>query len=1037
MSDWAAGTEVRLVAEPGTVGFCTGVSRQRGETLMVQVAFPGLGKTFQAAYELEPVAATPGDPFTLAAQGRYGGASHLRRNLTHIQLSGRLANLVYSMATTHTDYYAYQYKPVLAFLESPANGLLIADEVGLGKTIEAGLVWTEIRARLDARRLVVVCPAMLREKWKDELARRFGVDAELINAAELVRALQQPRSSLPDGRAIVCSLQGLRPPRGWQDDGGERSDAPRRKLAHLLRDSADGEPLIDLLVVDEAHYLRNPGSLTWRLGQLLREVSAHVLLLSATPINLSSEDLFTLLNLIDPDTFRFRDFFPDLLYRNEPLVRAREHLLDRSSTEESIKELLREAWVRMQGDGAIADRHRSLAALLETPMPAEFLEDTANRVKMANRVERVNLLGHVVVRTRKAEVSEFRVVRRPHTEVVPMTEAEERLYRQVTASIRNYARERGVSDGFLLAPPQRQVSSCMVAAVRAWRAGEGVSDELLYEDFGVERDGDHETPLIDTLAREVLPDVDLRELEKRDSKYQRLLSVLRGYFADEPDEKVIVFSFFRGTVKYLNERLTRDGVRAQMLMGGMTGGKQAAIDRFRDDASVRVLLSSEVAAEGVDLQFCRMLVNYDLPWNPMKVEQRIGRIDRIGQKSESIVVWNLCSAGTIDERILARLYQRLQIFERALGGLEAVLGEQIQELTGDLLSRSLSPQEENERIDRTALAIETIRDQQERLEAQAGNLIAHGGYILDAVHAAHEFSRRITDQDLFVYVRDFLERHARGHTLQQVSSGPDEVDLRLPPDVAARLADFIVARRLSGQTELATGDVRRCRFINKVQLRRERTEQISQFHPLIRFISQELDRLGESFYPVLAARLPVQWCGGTAAAGHYAFAVQRWSFRGLRTEEELRARLVDIATKVPLGEEASLNVVNQARARGEDWAAAANVLAGPPVVAALDVAGESLAGDFREAVQVRSDENYDRVAMQRESLTRHLERRLARLEQTLAVHQERGRKALVSATRGQIEKLSNRVQMQLEGLSRRAVLERSQFDVCMGVIELY
>ena len=120
------------------------------------------------------------DAYELLTRSRFGRAADLRRSLTFLHLSGRLANLVYSMETTNVDFYAYQYKPVLSFLESPSNGLLIADEVGLAKTIEAGLIWTELRARYDARRLVVFCPAMLREKWRDELRERFGVDAVII-----------------------------------------------------------------------------------------------------------------------------------------------------------------------------------------------------------------------------------------------------------------------------------------------------------------------------------------------------------------------------------------------------------------------------------------------------------------------------------------------------------------------------------------------------------------------------------------------------------------------------------------------------------------------------------------------------------------------------------------------------------------------------------------------------------------------------------------------------------------------------------------
>src|SRR6185369_2901864 len=123
---------------------------------------------------------------------QFGTADDLRRTITHVRLTGRLADVIYSMEATNTDFYAYQFKPVLKMLLSPSNGILIADEVGLGKTIEAGLIWTELRCRFDMRRLMVICPAVLQEKWQDELERRMGVKADIVSAAELLRVLKRP-----------------------------------------------------------------------------------------------------------------------------------------------------------------------------------------------------------------------------------------------------------------------------------------------------------------------------------------------------------------------------------------------------------------------------------------------------------------------------------------------------------------------------------------------------------------------------------------------------------------------------------------------------------------------------------------------------------------------------------------------------------------------------------------------------------------------------------------------------------------------------
>ncbi len=129
--------------------------------------------------------------------------------------------------------------------------------------------------------------------------------------------------------------------------------------------------------------------------------------------------------------------------------------------------------------------------------------------------------------------------------------------------------------------------------------------------------------------------------------------------AEDRDAKAIVFTTFRGTARYLVERLSAENVEAGLLMGGAEFDKEAVVSAFREDRNCRVLVCTDVAAEGVDLQFCRLVVNYDLPWNPMRIEQRIGRIDRIGQMSKRILVWNFVHKDTIDALIIARLAKRI------------------------------------------------------------------------------------------------------------------------------------------------------------------------------------------------------------------------------------------------------------------------------------------------------------------------------------------------------------------------------------------
>ena len=171
--------------------------------------------------------------------------------------------------------------------------------------------------------------------------------------------------------------------------------------------------------------------------------------------------------------------------------------------------------------------------------------------------------------------------------------------------------------------------------------------------------------------------------------------------------------------RYLSKRLAADGIASLLLTGDSEGDKQDIIAAFAASKEHTILLSSEVGSKDLDPQFGSSLVNYDLPWNPMVVAQRIGRIHRIEQKSQRILLLNLVFKDTVDERILDRLYRRMDLFQTTIGNLKVILGEQINRLSMDLLTLRLTPKEEEERIDTQVAAIENLRIEEEALEASA------------------------------------------------------------------------------------------------------------------------------------------------------------------------------------------------------------------------------------------------------------------------------------------------------------------------------
>lgn len=1031
------GTRVRLTSDPGRQGITTGNSRTKGDSrLFLQVTFSD-GAQYISEKQLEIVPEVD-DALDLFKSGKFGRARDLRGAITHIRLSGRLADLIYSMETTNTDFYPYQFKPVLNFLDSPSKGILIADEVGLGKTIEAGLIWTELRSRYDARRLMVLCPAMLREKWKMELQRRFGITASIVDAGEVLQIFKEYRTSDRSEFAIIASLQGLRPSRGWDDNDSEINNRASSKLARFLNENSYDEPLLDLLIVDEAHYLHNSQSMTSRLGRLMRDVADHVALLSATPIHLKNEDLYQLLNLVDEDSFNQVHVFDDILKANAPLIRARDMILHGRIELEVFLAFLNEAQTHV-----LLSDNRQLKAILDNPPDINDLWNNEYRSELAHRLEGINLLGHAVTRTRKREVTEWRVIREAVPESVELSPTEADFYIRVTNLVRQYCRENDAHEGFLLVTPQRQISSSMPAALREWQRRKLELDQM-YEDIGEGTENEFEVgPLVRALLEEAEELGDLKELWENDSKYKRLSVELKRYLKEHPKEKIIIFAYFRATLLYLQERLNSEGIDSLVLVGGAEVDKNELLENFKDPKGPSVLLASEVASEGIDLQFSRVVVNYDLPWNPMKVEQRIGRIDRLGQASPKITIWNLFYANTIDARIYDRLYLRLGIFEYALGGLEAVLGEEIKKLTIDLLRGSLSAEQEVERISQTEQAISNLRDEEERLEQNANNLIAHGDYILQQVRAVRELGRWITGEDLWIYMRDFFNRKYPGCEFRQLEPNNLIFEIKLSEDARFDFEQFIQARRLCGQSRISQVAFKpaRCQFKNKVpQQRRGEHEIINQFHPLTRFVSESIKKsIGQSelvHFPVVSLRLNRKEVPALLPQDHL-FYVERWSVQGVRNIERMVyfARAAVSNSHFLNDEEAELLVTSAARV-GIDWLSAVNEVDAPLLAPIIEECMDAAEKKYSEYISLIDNENNDRADLQEKTLNLHLERQREKLHDVLRKHEEKGNIKMLAPTRGQIEKMEMRVRDRMREIEERRELRYHNKNVCLGIIRV-
>lgn len=831
------------------------------------------------------------DVEALLQAGKFGDHVTFARRLTMSKLRRPLRDAIYSYKASRTDFYAYQFKPLLKFLSSEKRRLLIADEVGLGKTIEAGYILQEERARFGVHRALVVCPAKLRVKWQNELWQRFAEEFEVLDRASFLRKaiLREGQSDrgLPRLQAIV-SLESL------------RADAVLEAIEQR------GGP-IDLLIVDEAHHCRNSETKQHRVVRALSDYSEATLLLTATPIHLGDENLFNLLRLLLPEEFDRFDVFQERLRANRWVVDA-------------------ETTLRRGGDGW-RERARALLSNLETspnrqrvadnPIYRECLEllkrdgelSKSQLVELQESMAYLNILTPVMSRTRKREVYPDAAKREAHVVRVELTEQERQVYARLSAfCFDRYTRFRGdFAAQFALITLQRQFASSLHAALERYEgltaisnAGDEIDDDL--GDAQPEYDAEQGSAWVltaDPAFRDLISDC-RQGMGRHDTKLESLRRILRG------TEKVIVFAYFKRSLRYLEKCLSQAGIGCVRIDGDVSSSPQdperdertQRIERFRNDPAIRVLLSSEVGSEGLDFQFCHVLVNWDLPWNPMVVEQRIGRLDRLGQRSEKILIFSFSCPGTIEDLILDRLYRRIGVFERTIGVLEPILGQEIRRLTDQLFNPKLTQQEREALIEQKAIALAQRARDEERLEAESTNLVGTDEYFSEQIDRVRRLGRFVTGSELKIFVEQFLETEHPACTLSAlapVDARNGEVDataLRLR--VTEALRDFVRAplprndpallrfleRSANGRLELT--------FDNEQAMRNPRLELITATHPLVRAIARRYDDDPKLVHPVTA----VEVASGAVPPGEYLFVCVAIEETGIRAGRSLWAVIV-------------------------------------------------------------------------------------------------------------------------------------------------
>lgn len=867
-------SKVCTITEPNTVGVITNIlSDDTYEVFINNETSYYSGKSLQQVHSNNLY-----DSYKKIVDGNFGDHTDLNELVVSEKMSGQLTNVYYSMHYGNTDFYSHQFRPVLKFIESITNRLIISDEVGLGKTIEALYIWKELQVRDNARHLVIFCPSVLREKWQLDMSGKFGLDAEIVSADELEEKVSRGKTlNRKNGFALICSMESLR----------IQFNSKASKLMELLDSNQDETPLFDLTIFDEAHYLRNPATSSFKMAEKVRDCSHSLILLSATPIQTSSNNLYTLLQLVAPEQFDDKTTFDYFLGKNAKVLQLASALQQPKIEQEKILSLCEQT----EQAGMVS---RSLLQEIRDSFTQKKEPSIAQIVKFAHRIEQQSYLTQYITRSRKSEVFENRVIRDSQTYEFSFSIWEQELYERASHQLKKLYAEKG---SFAVIIKQRVIASCLPIGITNLHKQLSEEDKDNFMRFGEEEDDLFQQLSLEDSALESFPS--FTSLAANDSKYKELVLVLGKTLKPNPEEnKIIIFTGFRMTGDYLRNRLVLDTFHVSYIHGGMGKEKFNVIEEFKRAKEPRILLSTEVGSEGIDLQFCNAVINYDLPWNPMRIEQRIGRIDRIGQKSKKIKIRNIMCKNTIEDRVLSRLYRRIALFENTIGNLDEILGSKVEKLLIDLSNKDLSDEELERQIDNNSLVRALTSQLNSDLELSAPMFASVGQYILDAIQKSNRQKHYITSSDIFTYVNGFLERTFPGrYRLEPHPTDNFSYKIILPSEATQQLAKFCSLHPEYKTTRLAREA--HTPFYSYFQSQEGSTysniykEIIDIDHPLIKWIDTQVRTPIYRKNGCSVIHIESRYVSGLSLSrGLYTYYIERWKITGSVKVAELKYYLI-------------------------------------------------------------------------------------------------------------------------------------------------
>jgi len=815
----------------------------------------------------------------------------LHAYLTSLMLLSPSSASLFSLRLGRVQFVPYQYRPVLKLIRADRPRLLIADEVGVGKTIEAGLIIKELRARMDISSVLIICPKALvsERKWFLEM-KRFDEDFTALDGPLLRHCLKETHL---DGEWPDRYAKAIIPFSLFDSDLLIGTTGPGKKKTEGLL-TLDPPPKFDLVIVDEAHHLRNSETYLHQAVRYFCDNAQAAIFLTATPVQLGSIDLFTLLNALRPDLVIDHASFAQMAEPNRPLNMAIHHCRAavqgwQLEAKACLDEVAQMDWGRL--------------FMRETPAfqnAYDRLKDEhingAGRVALTRSLEELYTFSHLINRTRRRDIGEF-TTRKPETLAIEFTPEQQELHDSLLDLV---ARILTFSHGqqnvkFMMSTIRRQAASCIYGLAPLLRnILSGKLDQLEAME-AADSDTEFDLSFVENVRAEIKTLlVRAEHLDPRDPKVEAFIKVLvdKGRM---PNNKALVFSTFRHTLTYLESHAQYADLRYGLIHGDVPDEVRSELRRRfalpkANDEALDLLLSSEVGCEGLDFQFCDLLINYDLPWNPMRIEQRIGRIDRYGQKSETVAIVNLITPGTVDADIYQRCLWRIGVFQHAVGGSEEILGTVTQALHSISESFSLTADQRAQRLQQLAdNSIRQIQEEQtlETKQAELFGLSVPTSGWREEIAAAESFwlSARALQTCVMTYLTERL-----GSDGDFLLGDKPLKSLRLNQQARARLLEDFknlprtsdpIARQWEKWLKGAQPTIP-VTFEQVTATENTQAIHLNVLHPLVRQAARHLERT-EPVHAHLAIH------SKQIQAGEYLFALYRWQKYGAKADETLVA----------------------------------------------------------------------------------------------------------------------------------------------------